>query len=103
MQRALSGKYSADCNGSKSSIQSPSPQTTFEQVNDLLDRLMGPSLYEGVTTLYRAAQYCADQSLIESTKSEAFCNGFADACSFLERHADSLDAYLVESFIGGQQ
>jgi len=75
------------------------PQTTFEQVNDLMDRLLGPSEYHGVHLLNRAAEYCSDQSLIESTKDAAFCDGFARASLMLQRHADSLDAYLVESFL----
>lgn len=76
--------------------------TTFEQVNDLLDRLMGPSEYHGVYLLNRAADYCSDQCLIESTKPGPFCQGFADACQMLSRIADSLDAYLVASYLERQ-
>ena len=73
-------------------------QTTFEQVNDLMDRLMGPSAYHGVYLLNKAADYCSDQSLIESTIPGPFCDGFADACRMLTSMADSLDAYLVADY-----
>jgi len=81
----------------------PTPQTIFEQVDAIMDAMFGPTAYSGVTKLNRAAEYCSDQSLIESTKDAAFYEGFARASLLLQRHADSLDAYLVESFIGGQQ
>jgi len=77
------------------------PQTTFELANDLLDRLMGPSQYHGVHLLNRAAEYCSDQCLIEATRinGAAYCEGFARACLMLTDLADSIDRYLVESFL----
>jgi len=94
--------YSAK-NGNKEQYSVARPETIFEQVDAIMDAMFGPTAYSGVTKLNRAAEYCSDQSLIESTKDAAFCEGFARASLLLQRHADSLDAYLVESFIGGQQ
>lgn len=76
-------------------------QTTFEQVGDLLDRLLGPSEYHGVYLLNRAAEYCSDQCLIEATRinGAAYCEGFARACLMLTDLADSLDSYLVASYL----
>ena len=81
----------------------PHEESVIEMADRICDAMFGPTAYSGVTKLNRAAEYCSDQSLIESTKDAAFCEGFARASLLLQRHADSLDAYLVESFIGGQQ
>lgn len=83
------------------SVTRPDSTTTFEQVNDLLDRLMGPSEYHGVYLLNRAAEHCSDVAICAATMPDGAqtCSDYAEASLFLQRHADSLDAYLVESYL----
>ena len=75
------------------------PETILEMADRICDAMFGPTAYSAVTKLNRAAEYCSDQCLIEATKDGAYCEGFAKACLLLSDLADSIDAYLVESFL----
>ena len=79
------------------------PQTIFEQLDAIMDAMFGPTAYSVVTKLNRAAEYCSEQCLIEATKDGAYCEGFARACLLLSELADSLDSYLVASYLGEAQ
>ena len=80
-------------------------RTVFEQVDAIMDAMFGPTSYSGVAMLNRAAEYCSDRAMIAATQvgGAQECADYAEACLFLQRHADSLDAYLVETFDGGKQ
>jgi hypothetical protein len=81
--------------------QTPSVESLIE------DAIFGPTAYSAVSKLNRAAEYCSIRAMIAATQvgGAQECSDYAEACLFLQRHADSLDAYLVESFLesGGAQ
>lgn len=74
------------------------PASAFSEINDLLDRLMGPSPYHGVHLLNRAADYCSERMLIHSTRDNQDFEDWKDATVMLQTMADSLDAYLVADY-----
>jgi hypothetical protein len=86
----------------------PQPTHTIPSVESLIeDAIFGPTAYSAVSKLNRAAEYCSIRAMIAATQvgGAQECSDYAEACLLLQRHADSLDAYLVESFLesGGAQ
>jgi hypothetical protein len=75
--------------------------TVMEQVDAIMDQMFGPTAYSGVAKLNRAAEYCSDRAMIAATEMGGAqeCENYAQACLILQTLADSLDAYLVESFL----
>jgi len=78
-------------------------ESVIEMADRICDAMFGPTAYSAVTKLNRAAEYCSEQCLIEATKDGAYCEGFARACLLLSELADSLDSYLVASYLGEAQ
>lgn len=68
---------------------------TFRELDSLVEHIMGPTKYSGVTMLRHAAEFCADQVLVEASRDESACDGFVAATLLLHDMADCLDAELV--------
>ena len=92
--------YSAN-DGAKEQYSVTRPETVIEMADRVMDAICGPTAYSGVAKLNRAAEYCADRAMIAATEigGAQECENYAQACLILQTLADSLDAYLVESFL----
>ena len=77
---------------------SVSPQTIIEQVDAIVDAVMGPSPYRGVTMLNNASDYLSEQGFAITITDPHRAYSLLQASAELGRLADELDAELAEKF-----